>query len=199
MNPPVSPVPAVSASLPSSPSSQPATSGAAGPGAPPGAKLRKRLPGARAGAARTNPPPASPLPEPVKVLVVVNEDGYIEVFIKGENVKSKVVERRASLTDEAFDRSVGYAWEEVNFTKYRRHTAMVQPPIRKIEDLVRDVWELKRRYRVISLANVASLATIAQLCNASLLDVMETLTDVAQIKEYQRECERAEASASTSP
>lgn len=195
MNPPDSQLPASPASSLCSSSALQGTSGAAGAGAQPGAKLRKRLPGARAGVARTNLPPASPLPEPVKVLVVVNEDGYIEVFIKGENVKSKVVERRASLTDEAFDRTVGYAWEEVHFTKYRRHTAMVQPPIKRIEDLVREVWELKRRYRVITLANVASLATIAQLCNASLLDVMENLTDLAKVKEYQSECGRAEESA----
>ena len=191
MNPPASPLSSLPASSPSSPSSLGGTSGAAGPGAQPGAKLRKRLPGARASAATTS----APLPEPARVLVVVHQDGYVEVFVKGENVKSKLVERRCGMTDQEFDRAIGYAWQDVNYATHCRHTALVEPPIRRIEDLVREVWELKRRYRVVSLSNVASLATISRICGASLLDCMESLTDPADMKRFQRECERAEQDA----
>jgi hypothetical protein len=166
----------------------------------PRAKLRKRLPGAKgapaaAGLAASEPP----ADEGVKVLVVVNDDGFIEVFVKGQNFKSKLVERSPGMSDEQFDRAIGYAWQDVNFPTHRRHTSMVKPPLKRIEDLVREVWELKRRYRVLSLSNVASLAAISQMCGARMLDVMDWLTDQVKMREYQSECDRTEAGASLEP
>lgn len=156
------------------PAGAPNTNGAPGATGAPGAQ-RKRLPGAK-GAAK---PAAASAPKPpqVYVLVVVNDDGYIEVCIEGENCKSKLVERRPFTTDEQFQRQLGWDWKDLYDGTRRRHTSIVFPPLKQIEELVGEIWEARRRWGYMSLSTVASLTSMSRICGATVPELLERLLE----------------------
>jgi len=152
--------------------SAPSATGASG-------SQRKRLPGAQGAAKPTTAGAQAGAPKPplVYVLVVVNDDGYIEVCIEGENCKSKLVERRPFTTDEQFQRQLGWGWKDLYDGTRRRHTSIVFPPLKRIEDLVGEIWEVRRRWGYLSLSTVASLASMSRICGATVPELLERLLE----------------------
>lgn len=140
---------------------------------------RKRLPGVKGAAkpAAGGAQAGAPKPPQVYVLVVVNDDGYIEVCIEGENCKSKLVERRPFTTDEQFQRQLGWGWKDLYDGTRRRHTSIVFPPLKRIEDLVGEIWEARRRWGYLSLSTVASLASMSRICGATVPELLERLVE----------------------
>jgi hypothetical protein len=164
------------------PSGAPIANGAPSATGAPGSQ-RKRLPGAQgaakpaAGGAQSGAQADAPKPPQVYVLVVVNDDGYIEVCIEGENCKSKLVERRPFTTDEQFQRQLGWGWKDLYDGTRRRHTSIVFPPLKRIEDLVGEIWEARRRWGYLSLSTVASLASMSRICGATVPELLERLVE----------------------
>ncbi len=158
------------------PAGAPSATGAPSAMGAPGSQ-RKRLPGAQRSAkpAAGGAQASAPKPPQVYVLVVVNDDGYIEVCIEGENCKSKLVERRPFTTDEQFQRQLGWGWDNLYDGTRRRHTSIVFPPLKRIEDLVGEIWEVRRRWGYLSLSTVASLVSMSRICDATVPELLERL------------------------